>query len=155
MFVLHFVSVYNSWVMRELEVNFPGKEFHDALFQAVPVPILVVDKELELWEYNTAAARSIGEPRKDNQRRLLGEALKCVHAHETAKGCGHEGRCTDCTLYWAVRAAADGQRVSRQWARVDVEQQGKRAKLNLQVSSTPFVFGQYSLVLLMLEGLED
>ena len=141
--------------MRELEVNFPGNEFHHALFQAVPVPIFVVDKELELWEYNTAAARSIGEQKKDNKRRLLGQALRCVHAHETLTGCGHAERCADCTIYWAVRAAADGQRVQRQWARVDVEERGKPAKMNLQVSSAPFVFGQYSLVLLMLDGLAD
>ena len=141
--------------MRELEVNFPGTEFHNALFQAVPVPILVVDKELELWEYNVAAARSIGEARKDTERRLLGQALRCVHARETATGCGHAERCEDCTIYWAVRAAAEGQRVQRQWARVDVEERGKAAKMNLQISSAPFVFGQYSLVLLMLEGLGD
>ena len=140
--------------MRELEVDFPGKEFHDALFQAVPVPIFVVDQELELWEYNTAAAGWIGEPKRDNRRRLLGQALRCVHSHETLTGCGHAERCADCTIYWAVRAAANGQRIRRQWARVDIEQRGNAAKMNLQVSSTPVVFGQYSLVLLMLEGFE-
>jgi len=148
-------ELINVGCMRELEVDFPGKEFHDALFQAVPVPIFVVDKELELWEYNAAAARSIGGVRRDNQPRLLGQALRCVHAQTATPGCGYAQHCADCTIYWAIQTAADGQHVQRQWARVDVEEQGKRARINLQVSSTPFVYGNYSLVLLMLEGLAD
>src|SRR5262249_195667 len=56
-----------SDVMRELEVDFPGEEFHHALFQALPVPVLVVDKDLDLWEYNASAARTLvpAKPRKE------------------------------------------------------------------------------------------
>jgi hypothetical protein len=38
---------------------------------------------------------------------------------------------------------------------MEVLARGKPTKLNLQVSSSPFTFGRYSLVLLVLEGLDD
>jgi PAS domain-containing protein len=118
-------------------VTFPGQEFHHALFQAMPVPILVVDRELEVWECNAAAARSMSESPKDKKRRMVGQALKCVHADAAGRGCGQAEPCADCTIHWAVRAAAEGQRILRQWARVDIEDQGKPARVNFQISSTP------------------
>jgi len=141
--------------MRELEVDFPGEEFHRALFQALPVPVLVVDKELDLWEYNRAAARSIDHGERGKARRALGDALNCVHSRENQAGCCQALACSDCAIQWVVRAACEGQRVTRQWARMEVMAQGKPAKINLQVSSSPFEFRNRSLVLLVLEGLEQ
>jgi len=61
----------------------------------------------------------------------------------------------DCTIQWVVRAAGEGQRITRRWARLEILARDKPMKVNLQVSSCPFNFGRYSLVLLMLEGLHD
>jgi hypothetical protein len=141
--------------MRELEVNFPGREFHNALFQAVPVPILVVDNQLDIWEYNAEAARCLAAKGNDQKRRRIGQALNCTHARANITACGQAAPCSDCTIYWAVRAAAEGQQIRRQWARINIGDDGKPAKTSLQISSAPFVFGQYRLVLLLLEGLGD
>jgi hypothetical protein len=141
--------------MRELEVDYPGEEFHRALFQALPVPVLVVDKEFDLWDYNVSAARTLVPGKARNGHPALGDALNCVHWQEGPDGCGQEQACADCAIRWVVQAAGEGQRVTRQWARMEVLTQGKPTKLNLQVSSSPFTFGRYSLVLLVLEGLDD
>ena len=144
-----------SGVMKELEVDFPGEEFHHALFQALPVPVLVVDKELDLWEYNPSAARTLVPAKPRKEQRALGDALNCTRWHEGHEGCGRETACADCTIQWVVRAAGEGQRITRRWARMEILASGKPMKVNLQVSSSPFTFGRHSLVLLVLEGLDD
>jgi len=53
----------------------------------------------------------------------------------------------------AVRAASQGQTVTRQAAEMELIQKGRPTKVNLRVSCQPFTYEKSSLVLLVLEGL--
>ncbi|MGA9449771.1 MAG: PAS domain-containing protein [Verrucomicrobiia bacterium] len=141
--------------MRQLAVQFLDQGFHRVLFDAMPMPVFVVDKDVCIFDYNAAAARLLRKDKKLVIRRRGGEVLKCVHSLEGAKECGSAPACRDCTVRKSVRMAARGRRVVRQAAQMELIRNGKAAKVNLRVSCQPFNYGPSSFILLVLEGLND
>ena len=141
--------------MRHLAVQFLDQGFHRVLFDAMPMPVFVVDKNVCIYDYNAAAARLLGKNKKLVIRRRGGEVLNCVHSMERPGGCGTTPSCRDCVVCKSVRTAARGRRVVRQWAQMDLVRKGRTTKVKLRVSCQPFTFGKSSFILLVLEGLND
>lgn len=121
----------------------------------MPLPVLVVDERVNVLECNTAAARLLKKDEWTGQHRRGGDLLHCLHAMETPKGCGCASACTDCQIRKAVRAAAKGRSVNRQWAEMVLMQEGKPARVSLRISCQPFTYEKNSFVLLVLEGLNN
>jgi len=141
--------------MRQLAVQFLDQGFHRVLFDAMPMPVFVVDKNVSIFDYNAAAAALLGKDKKLVLRRRGGDVLNCVHSMEGPKGCGTSPACRDCMVRKSVRTAARGRRVVRQSAQMELVRNGRTAKVNLRVSCQPFTYGRNSFVLLVLEGLND
>ena len=141
--------------MSKLAVQFLDEGFHRVLFDAMPMPAFVVNKEMSIFDYNAAAARLLGKNRKFIIQRRSGAALNCVHSMEEPGGCGTTPSCRDCVVRQSVRTAAQGRRVTRQWAQMQLVRKGKTSRVKLRVSCQPFSYGRSSFVLLMLEGLND
>ena len=72
--------------MRQLAVQFLDQGFHRLLFDAMPMPVFVVDKDVCIFDYNAAAARLLGKDKKLVIRRRGGEVLNCVHSMESPEG---------------------------------------------------------------------
>jgi PAS domain-containing protein len=142
-------------MMQTLAVQFLDQGFHRVLFNAMPMPVFVVDKDVAILEYNTAAGELVGPDRRAIVERRGGEVLHCLHATEVTEGCGRAPACSDCVVRKAVRTAAQGQPVVRQRARMDLLVGGKRSKVDLRVSCHPFSYEQHPYFLLLLEGLND
>ncbi len=141
--------------MRQLAVQFLDQGFHRVLFDAMPMPVFVVDKDVCIFDYNEAAARLLGKDKQLVIRRRGGEALNCVHAMMSTEGCGSAPACRDCVVRKSVRTAAQGRRVTRQCAQMELVRNGRTARLKLRVSCQPFNYGRSSFILLVLEGLND
>jgi len=141
--------------MRQLAVQFLDQGFHRVLFDAMPMPVFVVDKNVSIFDYNAAAAALLGKDKKLVLRRRGSDVLNCVHSMEGPKGCGTSVACRDCMVRKSVRTAARGRRVVRQSAQMELVRNGKTAKVKLRVSCQPFTYGRSSFVLLVLEGLND
>jgi PAS domain-containing protein len=141
--------------MRQLAVQFLDQGFHRVLFDAMPMPVFVVDKNVSIFDYNEAAARLLGKDKKLVIRRRSGDVLNCVHSVESPKGCGSAPACRDCMVRKSVRTAARGSRVVRRLAQMELVRDGNRAKVNLRVSCQPFTYDRSSFILLVLEGLND
>ena len=141
--------------MRRVSVQFLDQGFHRVLFDAMPIPIFVVDQDVRILDYNKAAGQLIDRDRRSVIRRRGGEVLNCVHATETPGGCGRAPACHNCVIRKAVYAAYLGRRVTRQKARMELDGNGKRTKVSLRVSCQPFTYGRQSFFLLILEGLND
>ena len=139
--------------MNRLPVEFLEQGFHRVLFDAMPLPVFVVDDNMCIFDYNAAAARLLGKGKRLILRRRGGEVLNCIHAAETPGGCGRAPACRECVVRKSVRAAAHGNRVTRQLAQMELVRSGKTIPLDLQVSCQPFTYGQSSFILLVLEGL--
>jgi len=141
--------------MSTLAVQFLDHGFHRALFDAMPMPVFVVDGNVCIFDYNAAAAKLLGKDRKLIIRRLGGEVLSCVHSMEGPEGCGTTPACRDCVVRKSVQTAARGRRVVRRWAQMQLVRRGKPTRVKLRVSCQPFNYGRSSFVLLVLEGLND
>ena len=124
------------------------------LFDAMPVPVFVVDEDVRILECNAAAARLFGPDKQAIVKRRGGEVLHCVHAMEVPEGCGHAPACPDCPVRKSVRAASRGRRVMRQEARMELAAGGKTAKVDLQISCSAFTYERSTFILLVLEGLK-
>ena len=139
--------------MARLAVQFLDQALHRAVFDAMPLPIFIVDPDVSILEYNTAAAQLLGDNRRTVLKRRGGEVLHCIHATEVPEGCGHTPACAKCVVRNAVNAAVAGQPVSRKSARIERITNGKRRKVNLRVTTQPFSHQGHTFVLLVLEGL--
>jgi PAS domain-containing protein len=141
--------------MSRLPVQFLEQGFHRVLFDAMPLPVFVVDKDMGVFDYNAAAARLLGKDKRLVLRHRGGEVLNCIHAAKTPKGCGHAPACGDCVVRDSVRAAARGRRVTRRLAQMELVRKGRTVRLDLQVTCQSFNYGRSSFILLVLEGLNN
>jgi PAS domain-containing protein len=141
--------------MNKLPVQFLDQGLHRVLFDAMPLPVFVVDDDVNILEYNSAAARLLKQDERSGIHRRGGDVLYCLHAKETPEGCGRSPACADCRLREAVRTAAGGRSVNRQWAEMELMQEGKPTKVSLRVSCQPFTYEKSAFVLLVLEGLNN
>lgn len=141
--------------MSRLAVQFLDQGLHRVLFDAMPLPVFVVDKDVNVLECNAAAARLFEPDRQTGNRQKTGDILNCLHTTETSTGCGGASACSDCGLREAIRSAARGKSVTRQWAELELLKRGKPVKVELRVSCQPFTYERSALILLVLEGLND
>jgi PAS domain-containing protein len=141
--------------MSRLDVQFLDEGMHRVMFDAMPIPVFVVDRDVTILDYNSAAAQMLKVDKTKVLRRRAGEVLHCVHSTETQDGCGRSWFCSDCAVRNSVRAAWQGRKVVRQTVALDIISGGRKRKVNVRISTNPFHFNQHSYVLLVLEGLND
>jgi PAS domain-containing protein len=141
--------------MSRLVVEFLDQGFHRMLFDAMPMPVFVVDEDVTILEYNTAASKLLNKGRQEWKGRRSGHVLHCVHSDDVSEGCGHGPACLDCVLRDSVRAASRGQRVSRKLTPMELVVKGKPIHLDLRVTCHPFKYDHHAFILLILEGFND
>jgi PAS domain-containing protein len=146
---------YTGCAMSKLPVQFLEQGFHRALFDAMPLPVFVVDEDVCIFDYNAAAGKLLGKGKRLIVGHRGGEVLACIHVAETPGGCGRSLACRDCVVRNSVRAAARGRRVTRQPAKMKLVRNGKTVSVELRVSCQPFKYGQSKFILLVLEGLDN
>ena len=113
-FLFLFTACSINWIlMNRVAVQFLDQGFHRMLFDAMPLPVFVVDEDVHIMECNAAATRLFGPDKQMILKRRGGEVLHCVNAKKVPEGCGHAPACHDCPVRNAVQAAARGQCVTR------------------------------------------
>ena len=141
--------------MSRLDVKFLDQGLHRVLFDAMPLPVFVVDADVNILECNATAVRLLKQDEWPGKPRRSGDVLHCLHAADSPDGCGHSEACASCRLREAVRTAAGGRSVNRQWAEMELIQEGKPVTVSLRVSCQPFTYEKSAFVLLVLEGLNS
>lgn len=141
--------------MSGLAVQFLDQGLHRVIFNAMPMPVFVVDPDVSILEYNSAAAQLLGGQKQDFLDRRGGDVLNCVNASATPEGCGYSDACSNCVVRQAVRRAAGGALVDRERTSLELLKNGKTTKVDVRVSSRPIQYDKHSFVLLILEGLND
>lgn len=106
----------------------------DRLFNAVPDIVLVVNQQRQIVFANHHLLKALGLKDADTILGLRpGEALGCVHAFETAGGCGATEFCKTCGAVQALLSSLSG-RESVQECRIAL---ANGEALDLQVWATP------------------
>ncbi len=82
---------------------YEDNDFLTNAFNTIPFPILVVDDDVRILFWNSAAARLLKSDEVFQQRG--GEALHCIYSWETKEGCGHGPHCGTCIIRNSVNEA--------------------------------------------------
>lgn len=121
----------------------------------MPSPVLVVDDDVRILDFNLAAAPLLGGARSLVLKHRGGEALHCIHSTETPGGCGTAPACRDCAIRNSVRDACQGKRACRKAHRLQVAAGGRNTDVNMLVTSAPIHYNGECLVLLVLEDITE
>ena len=125
------------------------------VLNALPSIIFVVDSDVRIQEYNTAAETFLKSNRSSILKRRGGDVMHCLHAAEVLDGCGHAPLCKDCIIRTAVAEAFDGNRIVRRRARIEIIRDQQKLELYALVTASPFKYEGRALVLLVIEDISE
>lgn len=123
------------------------------IFDAMPSMVFVVDKDVEVYEYNKAAADFLVMERNAILRHRGGEILKCIHATEAPEGCGHSPHCEGCVIRNSVNTVYEGNRVERTRTRMELIRDGIKTEIYALITASPFSYEYRNFVLLVIEDI--
>ncbi len=131
------------------------KNFCNAVVEAIPLPVLVVNADVQILYYNSAASVLLGSEPEVVIRRRAGEVLHCIHSTEALEGCGYSPFCTDCIIRDSVNQSFKGQKVSRKLQKMEMLQKNNVVEIYLLVTTAPLQFGEEPLVMVLLEDVSE
>ena len=132
-----------------------GSEYHRMLLDAMPCPVLVVEEDVRIVDFNTAAGKTLAEKRELVIQRRAGEVLHCLHSQETPQGCGRAPACRTCPIRNAVNSALLGETPLRQAVELELVTQGKVTQALFLITVAPLVFENARLAVVILEDIRE
>jgi len=125
------------------------------VFNAIPSLIFVVDNDVQIHEYNAAAAAHLAANRSTILRRRGGEALHCLHSRDVPEGCGRAPFCRDCVIRNSISAAFQGNKVVRSRHKMELIRDGNILEIYALITASPFLFQGTQLALLVVEDISE
>ena len=135
-------SQYESELLREI-------------FNAMPSMVFVVDEDVKVQEYNSAAADFLRLDRSAILRHRGGEIMRCMHSTDSPHGCGRASFCEGCVIRNSVKDAYRGNRVERSRTRIEVLRNGEKLDIYALITASPFPFKGKHFVLLVIEDISE
>lgn len=137
--------------------SLPFDRYFRILFDAVPSPVLIVDDDMRILDYNIAGADLLGQDRGRQYMKRGGEALHCVHSGESPEGCGKSADCGDCIIRNSVYEALREGKVCRRPTMMQLMdgRTNSRKEVMLLVTASPFLYEGNNLVLLVLDDVSE
>jgi hypothetical protein len=124
-------------------------------FNAMPSPVFVVDEDVRILEYNTAAAALLTTEKPDVLKLRGGEALHCIHHYDEEDGCGRAAACTDCVIRDAVTKACQGGSVVRVRQKMELVRDEKTIEVYILITASPFSYQDSTYAILVLEDISE
>jgi len=131
------------------------ESYYRAILQAIPLPLLLVDQNLEIHELNNAAAKTFGLTAEVMLKQRGGDILHCLHAFETPEGCGTAPSCSDCVIRNSVLSCLSGQSVYRRRMKFKTVGDEQSRDFELLVTVAPLPAQAGDLALLILEDITE
>jgi PAS domain-containing protein len=125
------------------------------ILDAIPSFVFVVDEDLRILEYNTAAEKLLGLGRQQILLRHSGELLNCLHALDAPGGCGHSEACKICIVREAVKEAFGGTSSVRRRVKMELLDGEKANDFYALITTTPFTYGGRKAALLVVEDFNE
>jgi len=129
--------------------------FLQTLFESIPCGILVVDRDRRVKAINRLLEQTFGLSQAEVVDKRNGDAMRCIHAHESPEGCGFSQACSDCRIRSAALEALTGERVHRRKANVTLLVGDEERDLVLLLSAAPIEYGGEQLAIVMLEDVTE
>jgi diguanylate cyclase (GGDEF)-like protein/PAS domain S-box-containing protein len=130
-------------------------DFLHTLLDAMPTMLFVVDSDVRIQHVNAASSRLVGEDRSVVLLHRGGDVLNCIHAKESAEGCGRSPSCKSCVIRNSVNGAMQGKPLFRKPAKMDLMTQNGVTEAYFQITTTPFLYGSNNYALLAIENISE
>jgi PAS domain-containing protein len=124
-----------------------------AIFDAFPHPTFIVDEDVQIQDFNTAAEQFLGPEAVLALHRRGGEALQCIHAQ--TNGCGKAERCQYCVIRNSINQALTGKATFREFHQAELRPAEGRLSMDLLVTANLLPYGERLRVMLVLENVSE
>ncbi len=128
-----------------------GSEIARSILNAFPNPVVVVDYDMKIIFFNSAAEKLMSGADNFFMRRL-GEAVICAHSADVPEGCGRSASCNECVIRNTVYEAICGHRVHRRRTSMMLNKSSRTENMEFFVTASPLSFERRSFSLLILEA---
>lgn len=135
--------------------NIDKKDFCTALLEATPIPVLVVNPDVKIFYFNSAASKLVGRDAEVVIQHPAGEVLHCIHSTEALEGCGYAPFCKDCIIRNSVDQSLKGRKVFRKLYKMELVQKDNTAEVYLLVTTVPLQYSGEQLVMVLLEDVSE
>jgi PAS domain-containing protein len=139
--------------MNGQEIDEQRAQYLRAIFDAIPLPSFIVDADVRIHDFNTAAEQFLGPDPGSALHRRGGEVLHCIQAE--MDGCGRAAPCQDCVIRQSVNQAMTGRATSRVMHQADLRTPQGTAAIDLLVSASLLPYTEPPRALLMLEDVSE
>jgi PAS domain-containing protein len=127
----------------------------NAVFDAIPSMIFVVDDDVRIQEYNQAAANLLSGKGETIIQRRGGEVLNCLHSTDVPDGCGRALFCRSCVIRNSVTEALRGSHIVRRRTKIEIIRDGNKIEIYALITASLFHFNKKPLVLLVIEDISE
>lgn len=133
----------------------PDEAFLRQMIDSLPSAVLVVDDDVTVEFANRTAVDMMRLSKGQDIKRRGGEVMGCLHADESALGCGHAEACRDCMVRNSVYKSYHSQQVVRQKVRLELRREGRIVPFPVLVSASPLDFQDKLYCLLVIEDISE
>ncbi len=100
------ITIENALKHRKLEEMLDQKQKNlEAIFDAIPVGMLLVDEDMTVKRVNDAIRQMVRKEYSQIINLRVGNALGCINSTHDEKGCGHSPACAACPLQSTIESA--------------------------------------------------
>jgi len=125
------------------------------ILNALPQPVLVVDEDVRILEFNQAAGSLLAGERELVIRQRGGDVMHCIHSTENPEGCGHSNACQTCVVRNSVRSILSGDPVHRRKAQMEFQTPQGIKQADMLITAAPIELHGKRLALLILEDVSE
>ena len=129
--------------------------FFNAIFEALPSMIIVVDADVRIKEYNKAAGKLITANKKTAFNMRFGEILHCVHSKEVPWGCGKSEYCKLCIVRNSVSQAITTNLAVSGNAVIEMERNQADTDVLIMFNAVPFSYENKAHALLIIDEVKE
>jgi hypothetical protein len=115
----------------------------------MPLPAFIVDKDVRIHNFNSAAAEFLGPEPASALCRRGGEAFHCLHAG--INNCGRSEPCKDCVIRNSVIKAISGKVTYREIHKAELRTRHGTTNIDLLVTTSLLPYTETPQALVILE----
>jgi len=151
------VTIENVIRQKELEEVLHRKQKNlEAIFDAVPVGMLLVDENIIVRRVNDAIRQMVGREYSEIINRRVGGVLCCVNSVLDEKGCGYSPACKLCSLRRMVEDVLDsGQSVHGVEIHPTLKIDNKEITPWFSISAEPTIIDGFKRVVVAIEDITE
>lgn len=132
-----------------------SNNYFETLFNAVDVPVFIVDKNHRIWGANQKADEFHEDASRGVVRLLCGEAFHCFHEKNSEESCGKTEFCNDCFLQKIVAEVISTQLPYKDMVRLQILRQDAVKDIWLKVSGKPISLNDQTYAVLTLQEITE